>query len=62
MPNTKYKMFPIRIDRELAGQLEEFLSDTKTTKTEFTKCAILRLLSEFNNSGVRQKLKEIYRV
>ena len=55
-------MFPIRIDRELAGQLEEFLSDTKTTKTEFTKCAILRLLSEFNNSGVRQKLKEIYRV
>lgn len=60
MKNTKYKMFPIRIDWELSDELDQFISDTKTTKTEFTKSAITKMLGEFNRSGVRQSIKEIY--
>lgn len=62
MPHTKYKMFPIRIEWELADELDQFISDTKTTKTEFTKSAITKMLSEFNRSGVRQSIKEIYTI
>ena len=62
MSNTKYKMFPIRIDLELSDELDQFISDTKTTKTEFTKSAITKMLSEFNRSGVRKSIKEIYKV
>jgi hypothetical protein len=62
MSNTKYKMFPIRIDWELSDELDQFISDTKTTKTEFTKSAITKMLSEFNRSGVRKSIKEIYKV
>ena len=62
MTNTKYKMFPIRIDWELSEELDQFISDTKTTKTEFTKTAITKLLNEFNRSGVRQSIKEIYTI
>ena len=53
-------MFPIRIDWELSEELDQFISDTKTTKTEFTKSAITKMLGEFNRSGVRQSIKEIY--
>jgi predicted DNA-binding protein len=55
-------MFPIRIDWELSDELDQFISDTKTTKTEFTKSAITKMLSEFNRSGVRKSIKEIYKV
>jgi len=55
-------MFPIRIDWELSEELDQFISDTKTTKTEFTKTAIIKMLNEFNRSGVRQSIKEIYTV
>ncbi len=60
MANTKYKMFPIRIEWELADELDQFISDTKTTKTEFTKIATTKMLGEFNRSGVRQSVKDIY--
>lgn len=62
MQSTKYKMFPVRIEWGLANELDQFLRDTKTTKTEFTKTAITKMLNEFNKSGVRQSIKEIYTI
>ena len=62
MRNTKYKMFPIRIEWELADELDQFIKDTRTTKTEFTKQALVKMLGEFDKSGVRQSIKEIYRL
>jgi hypothetical protein len=55
-------MFPIRIEWELANQLEQFIMDTKTTKTQFATSAITKMLCEFNRSGVRQTIKDIYMV
>jgi predicted transcriptional regulator len=62
MNNPKYKMFPIRIEWELANQLEQFIMDTRTTKTQFATSAIAKMLDEFNRSGVRQTIKDIYMV
>lgn len=55
-------MFPIRIEWELADELDQFLKDTKTTKTAFTKLALTKMLSEFNRSGVRETMRGIYTV
>jgi hypothetical protein len=53
-------MFPIRLEYQIADELDQFINDTKTTKTEFTRVAILKLLKEFESGGVRQSVKEIY--
>jgi hypothetical protein len=60
MVHTKYKMFPIRIEHQLADALDRFVKDTRTTKTEFAKAALTKLLWEFETGGVRQSVKELY--
>ena len=60
--SAKYKMFPIRLETNLANELDQFIQDTKTTKTEFTRVAVLKLLNQFESDGIRQSIKEIYTI
>lgn len=56
---TPYRQFPLRLQHELADELDRVADDMQITKTRITQIAIRKFLLELNASGTRQHIKEL---
>jgi predicted DNA-binding protein len=52
-------MIPIRLDSCLSLRLDEISKDTRIPKNTIVKLSIDKFITEFDLSGIRQKMKEL---
>jgi predicted DNA-binding protein len=57
--NTVHKMIPIRLDSCLSLRLDQISKDTRIPKNTIVKLSIDKFITEFDLSGIRQKMKEL---
>ena len=56
------KQFPLRLEQELADELDRVSVDMNMTKTKISQIAIRKFLNELNQSGARKYFKEMCEV
>lgn len=56
MQNSKYKMFPVRIEWTLADELDRVAKRTRINKTTISRIAIQKFIAEIQRSGADQVL------
>lgn len=56
---TPAKQFPLRLEYDLAIELDQCAKDMKLTKTAISRIAIKKLLTELQKSGARDYMKEL---
>lgn len=59
---TPAKQFPLRLEYELATELDQCAKDMNLTKTALSKIAIKKLLAELQKSGARSYMKDLIAV
>ena len=56
---TSQKQFPLRLEYELATELDQCARDMNTTKTAISRMAIKKLLAELKKSGAQDYMREL---
>ncbi len=56
MQYNKYKMFPVRIQWELADELDRIAKRTRINKTTISRIAIQKFIAEIERTGVDEVL------
>jgi predicted transcriptional regulator len=56
---TPAKQFPLRLEHELATELDRCAKDMNTTKTAISRMAIKKLLAELKKSGAQDYMREL---
>jgi len=58
-PKPHYRQFPLRLQVDVADELDRVSKETRITKTELSRIAIAKFLNELQESGVREAIKEV---
>lgn len=60
--SSNYKQFPLRLNLALSNSLERIAKETRIPKTELSRIAITKFLTQLEQSGVRDAMIELCRV
>jgi predicted DNA-binding protein len=52
-PQAHYRQFPLRLQIDIADELDRVSKETRITKTELSRIAIAKFLNELKESGAR---------
>lgn len=58
-PQPHYRQFPVRLQIEVADELDRVSKETRITKTELSRIAIAKFLNELHSSGARAAIGKV---
>jgi predicted DNA-binding protein len=57
-----YRQFPLRLQIDVADELDRVAKETRITKTELSRIAIAKFLNELQDSGARAAIGKVCQI
>jgi len=57
-----YRQFPLRLQIDIADELDRVAKETRITKTELSRIAIAKFLNELQDSGAITAIGKVYQI
>ena len=61
-PQPHYRQFPLRLQIDIADELDRVSKETRITKTELSRIAIAKFLHELQSSGARAAIGRVCQI